>query len=196
MEDVNRAIEAIGTDVEICLMQCNTNYESNSTHTKYQNLSVLSTYKHLWPNALLGLSCHMKTDMTVLLAIALGARIIEKHFTDDDLRDGPDHRFALTPKEFNDMVSRVRSAENMLGDGVKRIEDNELNTYPAQRRAIAASRDLPSGHLLTKEDLLYLRPYIDSSFHPYEFHKVIGHRMLQPIKKFQPIFQSNLQSNS
>ena len=175
-------------------MQCNTNYESIEDHDQYQNISVLSTYKEKWPNILLGLSCHMKTDLTVLAAVALGAKVIEKHFTDDTNRSGPDHAFALSPEEFKTMVSKVRKVERILGDGVKRIEPNEYSSYPAQRRAIVAARDLKAGHVLTKEDINYLRPYTENSFHPYESAKIIGHELTQPVKVSQPFSKLHFKS--
>lgn len=189
MEDVVRALEALGSNVPVCLMQCNTNYESNAAHDQYQNISVLSTYKQKWPNLTLGLSCHMRTHLSVVTAVALGAQIIEKHFTDDNSREGPDHKFALAPHEFKQMVSDVRVVERVLGDGVKRIETNELNSYPAQRRGIVAARDLEAGHILAREDLTYLRPYTKMSFHPYESNKVIGHQLTKSLTKFEPLSQ-------
>ena len=194
MTDVERAVEALDSCVPICLMQCNTNYESIDDHDQYQNISVLTTYKQKWPNLFLGLSCHMKTDLTVTTAVALGANVIEKHFTDDNTRIGPDHGFALSPDEFKNMVANVRVVERILGDGVKKIEPNELSSYPAQRRGIVAARDLKPGHILEKDDLIFLRPYTKTSFHPYESTKIIGHALTQQVKKFQPLSQSHLNS--
>ena len=195
IQDVTRAVQALGTNTPICLMQCNTNYENNCDHARYQNISVLSTYKRNWPHLNLGLSCHMKTDLSVVLAVALGAQIIEKHFTDDNLKDGPDHKFALLPNEFKAMVAKVRLAECMLGNAEKRIEDNEVQSHSAQRRGIVASKDLDVGHILTRDDLMYLRPYTSTSLHPYEANKVIGHKLLESLKMYQPIFKSNLKSD-
>ena len=78
-------------DVEICLMQCNTNYTVNEENFKYINLNVLKTYKILFPNIELGLSDHTPGDVTVLGAVSLGATMIEKHFTNDNNRKGPDN---------------------------------------------------------------------------------------------------------
>ena len=76
----------------LCLMQCNTNYTSSIENFKYINLNVLKTYRMMYPNLLLGLSDHTRKS-TVLGAVSLGAKIIEKHFTDQNEREGPDHNF-------------------------------------------------------------------------------------------------------
>ena len=111
----------ISSQLPFCLMQCNTNYQSAVHDAQYQNISCLNTFKSLFPSALLGLSCHTSYDLSVLLSVALGARIIEKHFTDSNLNSGPDHGFALDPSAFKSMVKNTRFAEQILGSGVKRL---------------------------------------------------------------------------
>ena len=78
-------------------MQCNTNYTGNLKNINYVNLKVLNKYKKRFPNVLLGLSDHTFGHTSVLGAVMLGARVIEKHFTDDNKRLGPDHFFAMNP---------------------------------------------------------------------------------------------------
>ena len=83
-----------------------------------------------------GLSDHTPGHETVLGAVALGARVIEKHFTDDTGRAGPDHAFSMTPQTWKEMVERAGNLFLSLGDGVKRIEPNEQETACIQRRAL------------------------------------------------------------
>ena len=98
IEDVIRAVECvIGNNKDIVLMQCNTNYTGSFDNLKYVNLNVLKFYANLYPGMVLGLSDHTPGHTTVLGAIALGARVIEKHFTDDNDRIGPDHAFSMNP---------------------------------------------------------------------------------------------------
>ena len=91
---------------------------------------------------ILGLSDHTPGHATVLGAIALGARIIEKHFTDNCEREGPDHKFSMTPKTWKEMVNRSRELESSLGSGIKEIEKNELETVVLQRRSLRLKNDL------------------------------------------------------
>jgi N-acetylneuraminate synthase len=84
--------------------------------------------------------------------------MIEKHFTDDTSRIGPDHGFSMTPTTWKEMVEATRSLEAALGDGVKRVEENELSTALIQRRGVRFSSDLPAGHIIMREDLIPLRP--------------------------------------
>jgi len=108
IEDVKRAMTVLQKiNNKIVLMQCNTNYTGNRDNFKYINLNVLKTYKQLFPDVVLGLSDHTLGHATVLGAVTLGARIIEKHFTDDNNREGPDHKFAMNPARWKEMVQHV-----------------------------------------------------------------------------------------
>ena len=127
-------ILALKTD--LALLQCNTNYTGSLENFKYINLNVLNTFKNIYPSMILGLSDHTPGHSTVLGAIALGARIIEKHFTDNCEREGPDHKFSMTPKTWKEMVDRSRELESSLGSGIKEIEKNELETVVLQRRSL------------------------------------------------------------
>ena len=116
--DVVKAINAIKKyNNKIVLMQCNTNYTASVENFKYINLNVLKKYKEKFNNIILGLSDHTYGHSTVLGAITLGARVVEKHFTDDNNRIGPDHKFSMNPKTWREMVNATRELENSLGDG-------------------------------------------------------------------------------
>lgn len=173
LEDVQRAVSAIGKN-EMVLMQCNTNYTVESEKHRYVNLLVLNKYKKLFPKIILGLSDHTLGHGSVLGAIPLGARVFEKHFTDDNEREGPDHKFALNPIKWKEMVDLSNEVFETLGDGEKRIEDNEENAFVVQRRSIVADKNLNEGHQLEESDLNYLRPCPPNSFHPYEKEFLIG----------------------
>ena len=107
--DIERAIEAISKiNQEVALLQCNTNYTASLENFKYVNLNVIDQLRKKYPNLILGLSDHTPGHATVLGAIAKGAKIIEKHFTDDNSREGPDHKFSVTFNTWKDMVLRSR----------------------------------------------------------------------------------------
>lgn len=182
MSDVERAIKEIEkyTD-EIILMQCNTNYTLDKDKHKYVNLKVLSTFSKKFPNTILGLSDHTTGLSTVLGSIALGARVIEKHFTDDNNREGPDHKFAINPKNWRNMVDNSIILFESLGDGKKRIESNELKSSIVQRRCLRATKKLTKGDIIKIGDLEPLRPIPDDGIPPYMLTSIIGKRMEIPL---------------
>ncbi len=178
MSDVERAVEAVlAHNRQIVLMQCNTNYTGDLENFRYVNLNVLKAYALRYPDMVLGLSDHTPGHATVLGAVALGARIIEKHFTDDNNREGPDHPFSMTPQSWAEMVYRSRELEAALGDGIKRIEENEKQTAIVQRRCLRLTRDVKAGDVLTAEDLKALRPAPEGALAPYETDKITGQLM-------------------
>lgn len=168
-------------DIEICLMQCNTNYTVDPKNFKYINLNVLRNYRESWPDVVLGLSDHTPGDVTVLGAVTMGAAVIEKHFTDDNNRVGPDHPFSMNPLSWKNMVERTRVLENALGDGRKIVEKNESTTVVLQRRSIRVDKNLTKGHILTGEDLTEVRPCPPDAIPPSI--NLIGKSLTRDIKE-------------
>lgn len=194
LEDVDRAVEAIRhNNTGYVLMQCNTNYTASPENFKCINLNVLSLYRNRYPSAVLGLSDHTYGCATVLGAIALGARVIEKHFTDDNEREGPDHAFSMTPKTWREMVDRSTELFNALGDGEKRVESNEAESSVIQRRAIVLQRDMQKGEMITKDDIFPLRPMPKDGIPPYEAGSVIGRRLRHDMKEDQYLRKEDLE---
>lgn len=175
LQEVQNAMDvALSTNPNVCLMQCNTNYTASLENFKYINLNVLKTYQVMYPNVVIGLSDHTPGHATVLGAIALGARVIEKHFTDDINRVGPDHAFSMNPTTWKEMVERSRELENSLGRGIKCVEKNEVETVILQRRALRASKKLLKGSILTRDDLIPLRPCPIEAISPDYMGSVVG----------------------
>ncbi len=173
--DVERAVEKVlSINSQLALLQCNTNYTGSIENFKYINLNVLKTFKKSFPSIILGLSDHTPGHSTVLGAVSLGAKIIEKHFTDNNNLNGPDHSFSMDPKSWREMVERTRELELSLGNGVKEIELNELKTSVLQRRSIRIKRDIKQGEIIKKDDLIMLRPCPEDSIAPFEVEKIIG----------------------
>lgn len=185
LADVQRAISAVQKiNPQVLLMQCNTNYTGSLENFKYIKLKVLNTYRSIFPNIPLGLSDHTPGHSVVLGAVALGACAIEKHFTDDISREGPDHAFSLDPQSWRAMVDATRELENALGhDGLKEVEGNELKTVVVQRRSIIADRDIEIGETLSRADLKVLRPAPEDGIAPYDIDKVIGQNLKKCLKK-------------
>ncbi|MGO5069828.1 N-acetylneuraminate synthase family protein [Roseburia faecis] len=182
MADVDRAVKTLQKKTEnIVLMQCNTNYTASLENYKYINLNVLNTFRNKYPDVILGLSDHTFGHATVLGAIALGARVIEKHFTDDNNRIGPDHKFSMNPKSWKEMVEEADKLYDALGDGIKKIEDNEADTAIVQRRSLYFRNDMKKGQVVTTNDLFPLRPSKEGTVLPYEMDKIIGKRVSRDI---------------
>ncbi|MBH9538437.1 N-acetylneuraminate synthase family protein [Novosphingopyxis sp. YJ-S2-01] len=175
MADTESAVEAaLAHNPDICLMQCNTNYTGSLENFGFVNLNVLKTFAERWPGMPLGLSDHTPGHSAVLGAVTLGARVVEKHFTDDNARIGPDHAFALNPVTWRAMVDATRELELAMGDGVKRVEGNEMQTIVIQRRALRAAADLPAGTTLTNDNVEALRPCPEGAISPAHADDVLG----------------------
>ena len=184
LKDVDRAIKVIlKKNSDICLMQCNTNYTAEIKNFNYINLNVLKTFAKKYPKIILGLSDHTIGHATVLGAIALGARMVEKHFTDKNDREGPDHKFSMNPTSWKEMIERSRELENSLGSGEKIIEKNENETVILQRRAIRTKTKLPKGLKLKSADLICLRPCPSNGILPFELKKIVGKTLKKDIEK-------------
>jgi len=194
MDDVHRAVSAaLNINSKLCLMQCNTNYTASLENFKHIQLNVLKTYREMYPELLLGLSDHTPGHATVLGAVALGARMIEKHFTDNVSRVGPDHAFSMNPTNWRDMVDRTRELENALGVGIKKVEENEKETVVLQRRAVYLEVSLTSGSLLTRDDLNVLRPCHTDAISPYNIQDLVGKRLTRDISSGESLKWTDLE---
>jgi sialic acid synthase SpsE len=194
LRDVERAIQALRRiNPQLALLQCNTNYTGSLESIDHIHLNVLQTYQSMFPEVVVGLSDHTPGHVTVLGAVALGARIIEKHFTDDPIREGPDHPFSMTPEEWAEMVQRTRELEHALGSSVKRVEENELDTVVVQRRCLRAARDIPAETKLCRCDIDVLRPAPGEAIFPYDIEKVVGRRVRYELRKGEQLSWSVLE---
>jgi sialic acid synthase SpsE len=180
--EVQQAVHTIlPINPQLVVMQCNTNYTAAAVNFEHINLRVLNTYQVMFPEVVVGLSDHTHGHATVLGAIALGARVIEKHFTDDNSRVGPDHPFSMTPVSWCEMVDRSRELEQALGSADKSIAANEKDTSVVQRRCLRTARDLKAGEVITREMIDVLRPATPGAIKPAELALVIGTRVLKEM---------------
>jgi len=180
--DVQRAVHTIlNVTPELVLMQCNTNYTGSPENFDHVHLRVLDTYRTMFPQVILGLSDHTGGHAAVLGAVTLGARVVEKHFTDDTTRQGPDHPFAMDPDTWADMVQNTRQLERTMGSADKFIAGNEQETKYVQRRCLRAARDIKAGETFTREMIDVLRPVTPEAILPPEIENVIGTKALVNI---------------
>ena len=178
MADVEQAVDVVlKRTADLVLMQCNTNYTGSMENFRFVNLKVLQSFATRYPGMVLGLSDHTPGHSAVVGAVTLGARVIEKHFTDDNARTGPDHFFALNPKRWRDMVDATRELEYALGTGVKVVEENERQTVVVQRRAIRLKRGLSANETIQESDLECLRPCPVDAIDPRHWQDVLGKQL-------------------
>ena len=190
LQEVRNAVTAIqGQDCPLAILQCNTNYTGDEDNFNFVNLNVLKAYQNEFPQCLYGLSDHTPGYATALGAIALGACIIEKHFTDDKSRKGPDHHFAMDPQEWKEMIIEAYRLKNALGDGTKKIESNELGASVVQRRSICASKDLQKGDTITHKNTEMLRPYPFGAYSPAQLDEILGKTINRSTPKGSPILK-------
>jgi sialic acid synthase SpsE len=182
--EVQRAVETIlEINPQLVLMQCNTNYTANLENFRHIHLRVLEGFQTMFPSVILGLSDHTPGHATALGAVALGARVIEKHFTDDNRREGPDHPFSMSPKSWKEMVDRTRELEYALGSPLKVVATNEQETVVVQRRCLRAATDLTAGTILCSEMLEPLRPAPRDAVMPFDLPKVVGKELTRDFTK-------------
>lgn len=173
--EVQKAVHAIlKINKQLVLMQCNTNYTASPNNYDYLNLNVLKTYATMFPEVILGLSDHTHSVAPVIGAVALGARVIERHFTDSNDREGPDHKFALNPKNWAKMVEETRLLERSLGSPDKFITENEQDTQIVQRRCLRAAREIKAGETFSREMIDVLRPATPGAIKPDQIMNVVG----------------------
>ena len=161
---------------DISLLHCNTQYP---TPMHDVNLRAMAQLKTLNP-AMVGYSDHTVGIEVPVAAVALGAEIIEKHFTLDKTLPGPDHRASLDPAELAAMVKAIRNIEEALGDGRKQVSDSERPNIEVARKSIIAARDIKAGELLTEENLTVKRP--GNGISPMLWDSVIGTRAIRDFK--------------
>jgi len=157
---------------------------------QYANLRAIQTLNESL-NCTIGLSDHTLGINAAILSVALGARIIEKHFTiDKNFSDFRDHQISSDPKEMKHLVQRVREAELMMGSGNKIAQLPEKEALPQMRRSIIARYPLHKGQILKMEDITWVRP--SGGLKPGEEQKVIGKRLKVDIKKGEQILINHL----
>lgn len=171
--EVENALEVLttaGTSLEsITLLHCHTEYP---TAFEDANLRAMLTIKAAFPGVKVGYSDHTPGIEVSVAAAALGACVIEKHFTLDRNLPGPDQKASLTPDELKDMIRAIRNVEQALGDGFKRPTVYEMRNRLAARKSIVAAREIRKGELLTEENLTVKRP--GNGISPMRWDEVLG----------------------
>jgi N,N'-diacetyllegionaminate synthase len=166
---------------QITILHCNTEYPTPFVDV---NLKAMLEIGEKF-GVQIGYSDHTKGIEVPIAAVALGATVIEKHFTLDKNMEGPDHKASLEPDELKAMVSAIRNIEQALGSGHKTISESERKNIEIARKSIVAARPIDAGELLTEENLTIKRP--GNGISPMRWNEVVGTRAVQPFNDEDPI---------
>lgn len=185
LDEVDAAIDVLAASgtprSRVTLLHCNTQYPTPMCDVNLLAMNALRTLG----TAGVGYSDHTVGIEVPVAAVALGATVIEKHFTLDRNMPGPDHRASLEPDEFAAMVRAIRNIEAALGTPDKRVSDSERPNIVVARKSIIAARDIRCGELLTEENLTVKRP--GSGVSPMLWDKVLGTRAVHDFASDEPI---------
>ncbi|EQB87120.1 hypothetical protein M918_10790 [Clostridium sp. BL8] len=179
LSDIELALNVLrnnGTN-DITVLHCNTEYP---TPMQDVNLNAMNTIKEAF-KIKVGYSDHTEGIEVPIAAVALGAEVIEKHFTLDKQMKGPDHRASLNPQELKDMIDSIRNIEIALGDGVKKPSSSEIKNRDVVRRSVVARRSINKGEVFTEENITVKRPGYGIS--PRMWNYIIGKTAIKDFQK-------------
>ena len=170
MEEIKEAVDTIkkaGND-QILVFHCTTDYPLAPENVNLK--AILTLMREL--DVLVGYSDHTAGDQAAIMAVTLGACMIEKHFTLDRTMQGPDHIASTEPKEFQETVMKLKKISLIMGSGIKKPLAPELQYISVARKSIVANRDIKKGEKFTMENLAIKRP--GTGIPPREFKNILG----------------------
>ncbi len=173
LEEIKTALDILsdcGTILEdITVLHCNTEYPTPFNDV---NLRAMLTIQKAFPKVNIGYSDHTNGIEIPIAAVALGAKIIEKHFTLDNTMEGPDHKASIDPNELKSMVIAIRNIEKALGNGIKKPSISEKKNISIVRKSILAACDIKKGEIFTDSNITVKRPGTGKS--PMLWDKILG----------------------
>jgi N,N'-diacetyllegionaminate synthase len=183
LSDVCNAVEEIRNsgNNNIIVLQCTTNYPSGIEDANLK--AMISMRDGLMVNV--GYSDHTTGSYACYAAVALGAVLVEKHFTLDKNLEGPDHSTSFNPAEFSDLVIGIRMIEKAIGDGIKKPTKSEISNIYGMKRSLVVLRNINAGETLKFDDVGFKRP--QNGLSPNYFDQVLGKKILKDMKKDDPI---------
>jgi sialic acid synthase SpsE len=167
---------------QIVILQCTSIYPAPA---RLSNLKAMSTIANAF-DVIVGYSDHILGDHVACAAVAMGAKVIEKHYTLSRQLPGPDHSFAIEPNELKEMVMKIKEIEASIGDGIKSgPREEEMEFYKNARRSLIASRSIKKGEIISGDDIIIKRP--GYGIHPSLVHNIIGRVAKKDINYDDPI---------
>jgi sialic acid synthase len=183
MDEVTAACDVLlSITPKLALLQCTAVYPANPSDL---NLSVITTYRGVFPETVIGFSGHDLGAELSMVAYALGARVVEKHLTLDRGARGSDHHFSLDCGQFAELTRGLRRSRQALGSPVKRMLAQEASAVKKLGKKLVASRDMQAGHVLAERDIVCKSP--GDGLKPYRLGDVIGRRLLVPLREDEDI---------
>ena len=188
LEDVERAYETVRPlNAQVGILQCTAGYPARFEEL---DLRVISTYRDRFPDVVVGLSAHDNGIAMPTAAYVLGSRIVEKHFTWNRAAKGTDHAFSLEPPGLRKLVRDLDRVRQALGDGVKKVYSSEEGPILKMGKKLVAARDLPTGHVLTAQDIAQKSP--GDGLAPCMLDQIIGRTLLRPLNADEAISPTGL----
>ena len=171
VEEVKYAINVLrqSKNTDFTILHCNTQYP---TEAEDMNLLAINKLRELAPDWRVGLSDHSEGIVASLVAVGLGAKFIEKHFTLDKNMSGPDHKASITPEELEELCTGVHKAEIMLGSEEKRVTDSERKNIFVARKSIVAKRKIEKNEIFSENNITCKRP--GNGISPIHWYEVLG----------------------
>ncbi len=183
IDDVRRGYETLlEENDQIAVLQCTAGYPAEWDEL---DLSVIGTYRELFPEAVVGFSSHDNGIAMAVAAFVLGSRIVEKHFTLNRAMKGTDHVFSLEPQGLRKMVRDLRRTRAALGDGTKNVHPSEIAPATKMSKKLVAARDLAVGHVLGEADVALKSP--GDGLPPYELERVLGSTLSRSVLEDEPL---------
>lgn len=185
VEEAINTIKDVSPNAEISLLHCTTNYPTPFEEVNLKAMQTLAAAFKLT----VGYSDHTLGIEVSIAAVAMGAKIIEKHFTLDKKLPGPDHKASLEPNELKEMVKAIRNIEMALGDGIKKPNKSEIQIMKVARRSLIATRDIRAGEIIKESDIAIKRP--GKGIPPKFKEIVIGMKLINDIRQDEPFRWEN-----
>jgi N-acetylneuraminate synthase len=192
MEEIEEAVQAIKEEGnnQIVVMHCTlcypTMYPDREVHYEDANLSIIQTLKAKFPDLVIGISDHTQTPSSSVIAYAMGADVIEKHYTvDKTLGKSADHWFSVDPEELKEIVDNCKEVQTLKGTAEKKVFDCEKETRLHDKRSIVLKVDVKEGDAITEDMLTYKRP--GTGIWPSELDEVIGSTASEDINRDNPL---------
>ncbi|MDX1618505.1 MAG: N-acetylneuraminate synthase [Balneolaceae bacterium] len=190
LEEVGDAIEILENGgiarEQLTVLHCTTEYPAPYDEV---NLRAMETIREAF-DVRVGYSDHTPGIEVPVAAVALGAVMVEKHFTLDRRLPGPDHRASLEPDELSEMVQAIRNVEKALGNPEKKPAQSEMKNRDVARKSIHLARDIAEGSVITENDLTMLRP--GDGISPMEIEDIIGKKVVKNLQKGEKLKRSDL----
>ena len=179
VEEIAMALKIYTKKTSITLMHCVSNYPCSYASINLNALKVLKKFR-----CTLGYSDHSIGNNSACLAVAMGAKVLEKHFTLNTKMQGPDHKASLDPRGFKNFVQNIRLTELILGNFKKELQKEEMQMYRISRKSLYFSENLDKNTKITNNNLIALRPNKIDGLSPMMIPKIVGKKTKFEVKKF------------